>query len=172
MNVILKAQEEGIIRHIGFSTHSEKISSELCRRFDFESILYPMNGVMGMNTGWGNEVAKIAEDKNIGLLAMKSLAQRMYRDNEQEVFPKSWCKTNFPDNEEDDRLGLLGMKYALYKGADTLVPPGDIWHFRFMLQNVAKALSEPLTMEELTYMKEIAAGWKNEMILDAIHETA
>jgi len=60
MNVILKAQREGIIRHIGFSAHSEKIAVELCRRFDFESILYPMNWVMGLNTGWGNGVAKIA----------------------------------------------------------------------------------------------------------------
>jgi aryl-alcohol dehydrogenase-like predicted oxidoreductase len=172
MNMVLKARDEGIIRHIGFSAHSEKTAVELCRRFNFESILYPMNWVMGLNTGWGDGVAKIVEEKNIGLLAMKSLAQRKYRDNEREVFPKSWCKTNFPDSVEEDRLGLLGMKYALYKGANTLVPPGDIWHFRFMLRNVDKALQEPLTTEELVYMKQVAAGWKNEMILDAIHETA
>jgi hypothetical protein len=41
-----------------------------------------------------------------------------------------------------------------------------------MLRNVDKALQEPLTTEELVYMKQVAAGWKNEMILDAIHETA
>jgi len=63
------------------------------------------------------------------------------------------------------------LQYAFYKGADTLVPPGDIWHFRFMLQNIDKALNEPLIEEELIYMKQVAAGWNNEMILDAIHET-
>lgn len=167
MDMVLKAKDEGIIRHIGFSAHSEKIAVELCRRFDFETMLYPMNWVIGLNAGWGDTVATIAKEKNIGLLAMKALAQRNFRENEKEVFPKSWCKTNFPDSAEEDKLGLFGMKYAVSKGADTLVPPGDIWHFRFMMNNVKRAFDKPISSQELDDMRLKASEWKNEMIFQA-----
>jgi len=46
---------------------------------------------------------------------------------EERQFPKSWCKLANPKRPD---LAILGMKYALSKGAATLVPPGDYHNYK------------------------------------------
>lgn len=172
MEYLIQARERGLIRHIGFSAHSERIAVKLLQRFDFESVLFPLNWVMGLNTGWGESLSEFASERDIGLLGMKVLAQRKLRDGEREVFPNSWVKTNFPDDPVEDRLALLGMKYAVIKGAQALVPPGDYWHFKYMLDHIEDVYQTAPTEEDYQYLKAVAAVWRDEMILDADYETA
>ena len=43
METILKAKEDGKIRYIGFSAHSEEAAHAAMDRFDFDSILFPLS---------------------------------------------------------------------------------------------------------------------------------
>ena len=46
------------------------------------------------------------------------------------------------------------------------MPPGDIEHFRFMLDLIDKALNEPMSGEELELLRAEAEKVKDEMIFD------
>jgi len=43
METILKAQQDGIIRYLGLSAHSEEAAHEAMDRFEFDSVLLPLN---------------------------------------------------------------------------------------------------------------------------------
>lgn len=160
MDLLLKAKRDGKIRHIGFSAHNEDIAMKACRLYDFDTVLFPMNWALGIQTGWGDRIAEEVKKSDKGLLSMKVMVSRMWRDNEPKVYPKSWCRPVY----DDDRLAIAGMKYGLYKGGDALVPPGDFEHFLFMLKHIDECVKYPLTEEDLTYLREEASKVKDELI--------
>lgn len=160
METVQWARREGLIRHIGFSAHSENIALRLLELFDFESVLFPMNWAMGVNFGWGDRISERVRSKGAGLLAMKTLILRAWREGEERIYPKSWCRPI----HEDDELAVAAMKYGVYKGAATLIPPGNIHHFRLMLRYIDRVASEPLTEEEWALLRRRAAQVRDEAI--------
>lgn len=160
METLVRAKQAGIIRHVGFSAHNEDVALKALTLYPFETVLFPMNWALGINRGWGDRLAALIEERGIGLLALKTLVRRKWREGEEKVYPKSWCQPIYGN----DALGLAAMKYAVLKGADTLVPPGDTEHLGFMLDHVHKAYSETLTEEEWALLRDEAASVKDELI--------
>ena len=162
METFLWAKKEGLIRNIGFSAHSEDIALKLLDLYDYDSVLFPMNWSMGVNAGWGDRISEKVKQTGAGLLAMKTLILRTWREGEERIYPKSWCRPI----HEDDALAIAAMKYGIYKGADTLIPPGNIHHFRLMLKYIDRVASEPLTDEEWILLRERAEQVKDELIFN------
>lgn len=163
METFLWAREQGLVRYIGMSVHNEKAALKAMELFDFDSILFPMNWALGLTTGWGDAIAEKAAESNKGLLAMKTLAHRTWREGEAKRYPKSWCRPL--DTEGDDvAIALAAMKYGFSKGAHTLIPPGDIDHYRFMLDHIDEVLENPLTAEDLALLTREAELVKDETI--------
>lgn len=160
MDTVLWAKQEGLIRNIGFSAHNEDVALKACDLYDFDTVLFPMNWAMGLTNGWGDRISQKAKESDIGLLCMKTLVLRKWLDGEEKTFPKSWCKPIW-DNE---KLGVCAMKYGLYKGGATLVPPGNIHHFKFMLEHIDECLNNPLTEAELTYLRSEAVKVQDQLI--------
>lgn len=160
METFVWAKKEGLIRNIGFSAHNEDIALRACELYDFDTVLFPMNWALGMETGWGDRISQEVKKTNKGLLCMKVLVSRMWRPDEPVVYPKSWCRPVY----DNDRLAIAGMKYGLYKGGAALVPPGNFEHFLFMLKHIEACLLHPLTDEDFTYLKEEADKVKDELI--------
>lgn len=154
------AKKEGLIRNIGFSAHSEEIALQACGLYDFDTVLFPMNWALGIQTGWGDRIAEEVKKTDKGLLSMKTLVSRKWRAGEPKVYPKSWCRPVY----DNDRLAIAGMKYGLAKGGTALIPPGNFEHFLFMLKHIDECLANPLTDEDLAYLKEEAAKVKDELI--------
>ncbi len=159
METLLWARKEGLIRYIGFSAHSEDVALECLNRFDFDTVMFPVNWAMGLTSGWGGRISKAAREKGVGLIAIKTLIERSWRDNETHSFPKSWCKPLW-DNEP---LAVAAMKYAVSKGAGLLIPPGNIAHQRFMVDHI-DACKEPLSAAELALLRTEAERVKDEAI--------
>jgi len=154
------AKKEGLIRNIGFSAHSEEIALQACGLYDFDTVLFPMNWALGIQTGWGDRIAEEVKKTDKGLLSMKTLVSRKWRAGEPKVYPKSWFRPVY----DNDRLAIAGMKYGLAKGGTALIPPGNFEHFLFMLKHIDECLANPLTDEDLAYLKEEAAKVKDELI--------
>jgi aryl-alcohol dehydrogenase-like predicted oxidoreductase len=160
METFLWAKKEGLVNHIGFSTHSEDIALHILDLYDFESVLFPMQWALGIVRGWGDRISERVKKTGAGLLAMKTLIHRSWLEGEERNFPKSWCKPIY----ENDALGVAGMKYGLLKGATTLVPPGNFAHFTFMLNHIDECLKNPLSEAEWKMLRAEAEKVKDHLI--------
>jgi len=160
METVLWAKKEGLVRKVGFSTHSEDVALKSLDLYDFDSVLFPMNWALGINTGWGDRISERVKKTGAGLLAMKTLIHRKWLEGEERVYPKSWCKPIFGN----EALAVAGMKYGLYKGAATLIPPGNFEHFCFMLDHIDACVANPLSQEEWSLLKEEAKNVEPHMI--------
>ncbi len=160
MEIVLRAKREGIVRNIGFSAHSEDVALRALAMYDFDTVLFPLNWALGINRGWGGRIAEEIRKRGIGLLGMKALVRRKWREGEERTYPKSWCQPIWGD----DALGVAAMKYAVLKGAHTLVPPGNFEHFSFMIKHVDASYTQPLTEKEWAMLRSEAAAVADELI--------
>ncbi|MDD4076264.1 MAG: aldo/keto reductase [Eubacteriales bacterium] len=154
------ARREGLIRFIGFSAHNEDVALECLERFDFDTVMFPMNWAMGLTAGWGERIAMVVKQRGIGLIAIKTLISRKWREHETHDFPKSWCKPIW-DNEP---LAVAAMKYGLHKGAAILIPPGNINHQRFMVDHIDECVKNPLSNSEFALLRDEVEKVKDETI--------
>lgn len=90
LEAFVKARDQGLVRHLGFSAHSEEAALALIAAFDFDTILFPFNWVCWLKNGFGPQVLEAATDKNMGVLALKTLAKRRWGKEEQRRWSKTW----------------------------------------------------------------------------------
>jgi hypothetical protein len=76
MEAFLKAREDGLIRHIGFSSHNEDAALRMLDRFPFDSVLFPINIACWLTNGFGRRLHARVSEMGVGLLAMKALCRR------------------------------------------------------------------------------------------------
>lgn len=70
-----KAKEEGLIKHIGFTVHTNpKYALECMKRFSFDTALVPINPVDTKYLSFTREFLPAAIEKKIGVVAMKVYA--------------------------------------------------------------------------------------------------
>lgn len=160
METLLRAKEEGRIRNIGFSAHDEDVALQALALYDFDTVLFPLNWALGLNRGWGDRICEAVRQRGVGLLGMKALVRRQWREGEERPYPKSWCRPIWGD----EALGVAAMKYAVAKGSHTLVPPGNQEHFAFMVEHVNQAFTQPMTQEEWALLRREAREVEGEMI--------
>ena len=89
LDVLLKAKEEGKIRHLGFTGHQNPFAHarmlERTKESDiFDTVLMPVNVLDQSYFSFTNNIMSKALDRNIGILAIKSLADgRFFAKKEQ-----------------------------------------------------------------------------------------
>lgn len=120
LEAIIEAQEEGIVKNIGFSAHKEWAALKLIKSFDFDTVMFPINWNYWFNYNQGPEVIKKAREKEMGIIAIKALAQKRWKNGPQNNYI-TWYKPIF-DNEQ---LAELALKFTLSQDVDTAVSPGD-----------------------------------------------
>lgn len=155
MELLVEMKEKGIARCLGITAHNQEVAIRALELYDFDSVLFPFNWHMNMAHGMGNALIKVAKEKDVGLLCMKSMIERAWDDGDTEAkakYPKSWCKPI--DEEKEPELLLAAVKYALSLGVDTIIPPGNFGHFKFGVENIDRALAEPLTGEEKKLLED------------------
>ncbi len=121
LEAILEAKEKGLVRYIGFSAHSEEYALKLMKLYDFDTVMFPINWNYWINYQQREAVINKARETNKGILAIKALAQRRWKENEERDGYKNWYKPLF----DNDELARLALKFTLSKDIDTAVFPGD-----------------------------------------------
>lgn len=150
----LKAKQEGLIKHIGFSAHSEEAAIALMDKFDFDSILFPVNWVNIINSGFGPRIINKAKEKEMGILAIKAMAKTSLEEGVVNKYPKGWYEAI-----DDKELAMLACRYTLSQPVTAAIPPGDIEHFRWAVD--ASRDFKPVTEEEINILKEKCKGIKS-----------
>jgi aryl-alcohol dehydrogenase-like predicted oxidoreductase len=119
LKAFLKAREQGLVRYLGFSAHSEEAALALMDRFDFDTILFPFNWTCWHKGKFGPPVLERAREKGMGILALKALAKRKWKEGEERVWAKCWyCPV---DTFEE---ASLAVRFTLSKPITAAVSPG------------------------------------------------
>ncbi len=119
MEAVLKAKQEGKIRHIGFSAHDEETALKMMELFEFESVLYPINCACWINGNFGPRVYETAKKQGMGVLAIKAVA-RSRAPKAERKYPNMFYNPFSTDEEIDNAL-----RYTLSKDITATVHAGD-----------------------------------------------
>jgi aryl-alcohol dehydrogenase-like predicted oxidoreductase len=90
METFVQAREQGLVRFLGFSAHSEEAALALMDRFSFDTILFPFNWACWNEGNFGPPVLNKAQEQGMGILALKTMAKRRWREGEERRWSKTW----------------------------------------------------------------------------------
>lgn len=154
MELFLKAREEGKVRYLGFSAHDEEVGLELLERFNFDSVLFPVNYLSFANGGWGKRLLAKAKEKNAARLALKALAYTPWETKDarkESQYTKCWYR---PIDDLDKVRTAL--RWTLSEDVTSAIPPGSEQIYR-MAENLG-AEFKPLKPKERKALMASAAG--------------
>ncbi len=146
----LEARKRGVARFLGFSAHSVEAALSMLKKFEFDSILFPVNFVCCAKGNFGPQVLRKAADSNVTRLALKALALRPWRKGERRDYPNCWYRPI-----EDPELARQALRFTLSQGVTAAIPPGDERLFTMVL-DMADSLT-PMTREEQAALLASAA---------------
>jgi len=129
MEAFQAAKKAGKLRFIGFSAHSVEAALAMMDRYDFDTILYPINYVIWNAGNFGAQVLEKAKQKNMGILALKAMAKGPWpKDADKSKYPKCWYEPL--TTTEDIKMGL---RFTLSHPVTAALTPGDGGLFRIAL---------------------------------------
>lgn len=151
MEAFLAAREEGLIRYIGFSAHSEQAALALLDRYPFDTVLYPVNWVCWYAGGFGPAVVTKAEEKGVGILGLKALALQQRQRGKAVEWPKCWYEP-----APDAKQAALGLRFTLSRPVTAAVSPSHA-ELLWWACDAVEGLT-PLSEEEEAQLAARSAG--------------
>jgi aryl-alcohol dehydrogenase-like predicted oxidoreductase len=151
LKAFLEAREKGLIRHIGFSAHTQEAALALMERFAFDTILFPINWVCWQQGNFGPKALEKAQEKGLGILALKALGKRQWASGETKKWPKCWYAP--VDSAEE---AALALRFTLGKPITAAVSPSHA-ELLWWACDAAEKLT-PLTAEEEAKLAELGKG--------------
>jgi aryl-alcohol dehydrogenase-like predicted oxidoreductase len=146
-----EARAQGMARFLGFSAHSEEAALAAMDRFAFDSVLFPLNLYAWHQGKFGHRVVARAGAKGMGILALKSLAKRPWREGEDRKWKKCWYAP-----VESYQEAEAGVRFTLSLPVTAAVTPG---HEQLFLWAVRAAETfTPATAEESRRFAESCPG--------------
>ena len=116
------AKKEGKVRFIGFSVHSAETALAAMDRYPFDTILFPVNWVLFSQANFGPQILKRAQEKGIGILALKGMAKTVWSADQKKDHPEPKCwyqPATFPHEAS------LGLRWPLgHPAVPAALPPG------------------------------------------------
>ncbi len=153
METFQAARQAGKVRFIGFSAHSVENALAMLDRYDFDTILFPINFVLFSQANFGPQILKRAREKGMGILALKGMAKGAWSDSQKKdhPFPKCWYEPAALPEEAS-----LALRWTLSRPVTAAVPPGEEKYFRQAME-VAQHF-KPLKPEEEKTLLARATG--------------
>jgi predicted aldo/keto reductase-like oxidoreductase len=153
METFEAARKAGKLRFIGFSAHSVEVALAAMDRYEFDTILFPINFVLFSQANFGPQVLERAQKKGMGIMVLKGMAKTTWPESVKKDHPHDKCwyqPADFPHE------AALGYRWTLSRPITAAIPPGDERYFRLGMdigQNF-----EPVTEEEQQKLWASAAG--------------
>jgi aryl-alcohol dehydrogenase-like predicted oxidoreductase len=128
-----EARREGLIRHIGITGHgvnAPEIYLEALRRFDFDSVLFPLNFIQMANPKYrqhAGELISVCRAKDVGTMVIKAITKAPW--GERQHTATTWYEP-FDEMEMIQRA----VNFALSYEVTGLCTAGDIRILPLMIQ--------------------------------------
>lgn len=151
MEVFIEAKKQGQVRYLGFSAHSEEAALSAMERYDFDSILFPVNFATFYKGGFGPKVIDAAKSRGMAILALKALARQRWPkgDPSRKEYPKCWYQPLSEWNQ-----AKLGLTFTLSQPVTAAIPPGEESLFRLAL-DLAMSI-RPISEQDLVKAEQMA----------------
>jgi aryl-alcohol dehydrogenase-like predicted oxidoreductase len=130
METFEAARREGKVRFIGLSAHSVETAIAAMDRYPFDTVLFPINWVLASQANFGPQVIQKAQEKEVGVLALKSMAKTVWPATEKKDHPNPKCwyePAGFPQEAS------LGLRWTLGHSITAAIPPGEEAYFRLAM---------------------------------------
>ncbi len=151
IETLIEARDQGLVKYLGFSAHSEAAAIALLNRFEFDSVLFPFNWVCWHQGGFGRSLVEKALGRGAAILALKALAKRKLNKGEERVWPKCWYAP-----VEDPEEAALALRFTLSLPVTAAVSPSHA-ELMWWACDAAEALM-PLSDEEAERVAEKTEG--------------
>jgi len=151
MEVFVEAKKQGQVRHLGFSAHSEEAALKAMERYDFDSILFPVNFATFYEGNFGPRVIEAARSKGVAILALKAMARQKWPENDpqRQRYSKCWYQP-LTDRQEAG----LGLYFTLSQPVTAAIPPGDESLFQMALDLAMEF--RPVSEQEKETLRQMA----------------
>lgn len=151
MEVILKAKEQGKIRHIGFSAHTTAAALAAMKAFRFDTVMFPISYVEYFKIGFGKEVLALAAEQGAATLAIKPLAGGAWAPDAKRT--RKWWYRPIDDPTE----ASMALRFTLSQpSVASGIPPA--WPDIFKNAIGIARDYRPITPEETSRLETMAAA--------------
>ncbi len=153
MEFLLERKAAGQIRFLGFSAHDTAAALAALDRYEFDSVLFPLNFAAFYRGAFGPDILERATDRGAARLALKAMARQRYTDHppSDRPFLKCWYEPLSDPNEAS-----LALRWALNQPITAALPPGEETLFRLALDIAEDGLT--LSDEERDAVRAMAEG--------------
>jgi aryl-alcohol dehydrogenase-like predicted oxidoreductase len=161
LEAVLEARQQGLLRYIGITGHRPYVYVEALKRFDFDTVLFPLSRVHAAHPNRDNDflpLLELARQKDVGVIAIKALSKRLWPTKDHSY--DTWYEP-FDTLPDIDR----SLAYTLSQPVTTCPMTGDVrlWP---MLIDAAEHFT-PLTtgeqaaaVDEVRQYKPITTPWE------------
>ena len=121
-------------------------------RYDFDSILFPVNFTTYFKGNFGPSVIEQAQAKGVTILALKMFCRQQWDENDPDrpKYPKCWYQPVTDRHEAE-----LALRFTLSQPVTAAITPGEESLFRLALDLASDF--RPLTGTELNELKALAS---------------
>lgn len=125
LEALIQARRAGLTRYIGITGHGVDASSifiEALKRFDFDSVLFPVNYIQAADPDWRENTArliKLCQEKDTGMMGIKSISRGPWGEH-----PKTH-NTWYRPFTTPERI-QTAINFALSTGITGICTAGDI----------------------------------------------
>jgi aryl-alcohol dehydrogenase-like predicted oxidoreductase len=125
MEAILEAKEEGLVHYIGITGHNPPNHNLALKRFDFDTVMFPLNRVHAVHpTDWNDyaPLLKTARQQDVGVMAIKSVAKQAWPDRKANVHHYNTWYEPFDEATEIEK----SLWFTLSQDITAAVLPGEL----------------------------------------------
>ena len=154
LEAVLEAKQQGLITYVGITGHRPPVYVEALKRFDFDTVLFPLSRVHAAHFDEGNDfrpLLEAAKRKDVGVLAIKAVSKRMWPAGDRTY--STWYEP-FDTQEDIDR----SLWYTLSQGVTTCPMPSDLKLWPLVID--AAERFRPMTAEQQAAAVDAVRGYQ------------
>jgi len=125
LEAVLEAKQQDLVHYIGITGHNPPLQNKALQRFDFDTVMFPLNRVHAIHpTDWNDfaPLLQTSRQKDVGVIAIKSVAKRAWEDHQARSHPYNTWYEPFDEASEIER----SLWYTLSQDITAAMLPGEL----------------------------------------------